>query len=160
MKFGETIFQSALSDAEFVDYEDYIPEDLSEGLNLDNGRFIGHLKGLLPVARESGNRIVLEIHPQQLGISSFSEKYGEGYREIGLEEGSKVEEEMTVAFNSKFLLDYLGSIGSDTLRCSAKEKECLPTFGQRISPKAFNTSVLSCPFQCNQASEVRHLETS
>ena len=127
LKFGETIFQSALSDAEFVDYEDYIPEDLSEGLNLDNGRLIGHLKGLLPVARESGNRIVLEIHPQQLGISSFSEKYGEGYREIGLEEGSKVEEEMTVAFNSKFLLDYLGSIGSDTVTMQC-EGEGMPAY--------------------------------
>ena len=127
LKFGNTIFQSALSDAEFVDYEDYIPEDLSEGLHLDNNSLIGHLKGLLPVARESGNRVVLEIHPQQLGISSFSEKYGEGYRELGLEEGSQVQEEMTVAFNSKFLLDYLGSIGEDTVTMQC-EGEGMPAY--------------------------------
>ena len=127
LQFGNTIFQSALSDAEFVDYDDYIPEDLSEGLHLDNSRFIGHLKGLLPVARESGNRIVLEIHPQHLGISSFSEKYGEGYREISLEEGSQVQEEMTVAFNSKFLLDYLSSIGDNTVTIQC-EGEGMPAY--------------------------------
>ena len=127
LQFDKTIFQSALSDADFVDYEDYIPEDLSNGLLLNNASFTGHLKGLLPVARESGNRIVLEIKADQLGISSFSEKYGEGYREIYPEEGSTVTEEITVAFNSKFLLDYLNPIGDHIISIQC-EGEGMPAY--------------------------------
>lgn len=127
LQFENTVFQSALSDAEFVDYEDYIPQDLSGGLLLNNSSFTGHLKGLLPVSRESGNRVVLEIRANQLGISSFSEKYGEGYRELHLEEGSIVDEPITVAFNSKFLLDYLNSVG-DTIVSVQCEGEGMPAY--------------------------------
>jgi len=107
VEFDSTIFQSLLSQADFLDYEEYIPEDLSGGVELDRNLFLEHLKGVNPVARENGNRVVFELKENAMGVRAFSEILGEAYREMGIENRSS---DMTVAFNSKYIMDYLGSI--------------------------------------------------
>ena len=107
VEFNSTIFQSLLSQADFSDYEEYIPDDLSGGVELDKGLFLEHLKGVNPVARENGNRVVFELKGKTMGLSAFSEILGEAYREMEIENQIP---DMTVAFNSKYIMDYLNSI--------------------------------------------------
>lgn len=127
LEFGSTRFQSLLSDAEFVDYEDYIPEELENGLEVDSSLFANQLRGLQPVARESGNRVVLEQQTDRVGMSSYSEKFGEGYRELMLENPDSEREEMTVAFNGKFILDYLSCVQGGSLKIIL-EGEGMPAY--------------------------------
>lgn len=127
LEFGSTRFQSLLSDAEFVDYEDYIPEELENGLEVDSTLFANQLRGLQPVARESGNRVVLEQQTDRVGMSSYSEKFGEGYRELMLENPDSEREEMTVAFNGKFILDYLSCVQGGSLKMIL-EGEGMPAY--------------------------------
>ena len=127
IRFENTIFQSLLSDSDFVDYESFIPEDLENGITLSASGFANHLRGLAPVSRESGNRVVLEIDDVKMGMSSYSEKYGEGYREIPLQNHPDFDEKLTVAFNSKYLLDYIGILGDDTVNMVC-EGEGMPAY--------------------------------
>lgn len=112
VEFDSTIFQSLLSQAEFTDYEEYIPDDLSGGVELEKSLFLEHLKGVNPVARENGNRVVFELKGKSMGLSAFSEILGEAYREMEIENQIP---DMTVAFNSKYIMDYLNSVPDERI---------------------------------------------
>ena len=124
MEFETTIFQSLLAQAEFLDYEEYIPEEVSEGISLDRSLFLEYLKGVNPVARENGNRVVFELKESAMGVRAFSEVMGEAYRELEIQ--NKLSD-MTVAFNSKYIMDYLNSI-SDSKVFMLCEGEGMPAY--------------------------------
>ncbi|PCJ17891.1 MAG: DNA polymerase III subunit beta [Candidatus Cloacimonadota bacterium] len=112
LRFSNIIFQTMLSEGDFVDYEDFIPDDLEGGIELSRTEFLSNLKGLQPVSRESGDRIAIDISEDVFGLSSFNEKFGEAYREIKIE-GSN--EEMNLAFNARYIIDFLNSSSDQTI---------------------------------------------
>jgi len=116
LEFGKTIFQTVLSNADFVDYEDYIPQEIvgqeATAITVDRVRFLNQLKGLVPVARDNGHRVVFKFHPNKVEIRAFSELLGEGYRELEIENGP---DELEVAFNSRFIMDYLNAIQDESV---------------------------------------------
>ncbi|MCO4781267.1 MAG: DNA polymerase III subunit beta [Candidatus Cloacimonetes bacterium] len=112
LQFSSIVFQTMLNEGEFVDYEDFIPDDLEGGIELSRTEFLDHLKGLQPVSRESGNRIAIDISADVFGLSSFNEKFGEAYREIKIEGEN---EDVNLAFNAKYIMDFLNSSSDQTI---------------------------------------------
>jgi DNA polymerase III subunit beta len=117
LEFGTTLFQTVLSNADFVDYEDYIPEEVvsqesSSAISVNRVHFLNQLKGLVPVSRDNGNRVVFKFSQNKLEIRAFSEVLGEGYRELALENAP---DDLEVAFNSRFIMDYLNAISDESI---------------------------------------------
>jgi DNA polymerase-3 subunit beta len=118
VRFQSTVFQTVLSEGDFVDYEDYVPDDLGEGILLDTASFQNNLKSLLPLARDTQYKVVFELRDSILGIRSFSEKLGEGYCEIEVEPCGH---NLDIGLNAKYVMDFLNNAGSTSVRFYADD---------------------------------------
>ncbi len=122
LRHGSLIFQTMLAEGQFMDYEGFFPEDLGErSIALPRLPLTNHLRGLMPVSRDIGNRVSFQVKGSSFGMESFSDKMGTGWRELEVE--SQELEGLSVALNSKYVLDFLGSVESDriSLFCEGEE---------------------------------------
>ena len=101
--FGETEFQARLCEHEFPDYRKIIPKEHSRTFGLDAKDFTNAIKGVLPVARENKNKVHLELKDSQLVVTAQSHE-GRARRQLAADIAG---EEIELAFNAKFILDFL-----------------------------------------------------
>ena len=101
--FGETEFQARLCEHEFPDYRKIIPKEHSRTFGLDAKDFTNAIKGVLPVARENKNKVHLELKDSQLIVTAQSHE-GRARRQLAADIAG---EEIELAFNAKFILDFL-----------------------------------------------------
>lgn len=101
---------SRLIEGSFPEFEKIIPEKGTTKIILDTEGLIRAVKTAAIFARESANIIKLRIDNGKLRISSNASQIGENLIELE----AKIEgEEAKIAFNSRYLLDFLNSIKSD-----------------------------------------------
>lgn len=110
--FGETEFMARLSDKTFPNYRQIIPKEHSRNVVMDKKTFTNNLKGVIPLARENKHKVHLKFTSGQVTIVSVSPEIGEARREMD----AKVEgEEIELAFNARYLLDFLSAIDAPTV---------------------------------------------
>jgi len=122
LKVSDTVYQTVLAEGNFMDYEGFFPEDMEDRYaELNRNQFMGHIKGIMPVAKDIGNRIALKLEASRLGMESFSDKLGEAWREMPVTEN--LLEDFTVALNAQYITDCVGSMGSAGVRffCEGEE---------------------------------------
>lgn len=107
---GETVFSSRTIDGQFPRYEKIIPTSFSTRVVVDHGEFLKAVKTAAVFARDSANIIKIMVRPgdsEPLHLSGHTAQVGD---ELGKIEASVEGEGLEIAFNSRYILDLLGSI--------------------------------------------------
>jgi DNA polymerase-3 subunit beta len=105
---GDTIVYVRLVEGDFPPYQKILPDSFASQLSVDGGELLNHLKQAQVMAREVSNIISLEVAEGHLVVAVSGAAQGTFSAKIMLDESeSKPEEGFSIAFNSKYLLDYL-----------------------------------------------------
>jgi DNA polymerase-3 subunit beta len=103
---------SRLIEGKFPDFEKIIPEKGKNNLTIETGVLLQAVRTASIFAREAANIIKFEVKINKLEVSSNSPQLGEN--KITLE--AKTEGEgVKIAFNSRYLLDFLNATKSDLI---------------------------------------------
>jgi len=113
IRSGTTELRARLSDKTFPNFRMILPKSQSRNLRVNTREFRDSLKGVIPLAREIKDKVYIEFESDRLIISSTSIELGEARREM---EVSLEGEPIKLAFNGKYLLDFLSVIDTETFR--------------------------------------------
>lgn len=109
---GTVILTSRLIEGQFPDYERVIPKDWSSQITADREEMVRAVKMASVFAREAASIVKLRVEKERLVFTSESSQYGK--EEIDVE--AKVDgEETDVAYNFRYLLDFLNSIDGESV---------------------------------------------
>lgn len=114
MIIGSTQLYVRLIEGEYPPYKKIIPSRYTLEVELDGVEFENQLKRAQVFARESSNIIRLKFSKGELVITAISSSYGkhEGKMMIEAKSGSEGE----IAFNSKYLLDFVASLKPEKIK--------------------------------------------
>lgn len=102
-----------LIEGDYPPYQKIIPSNFTTTVFFDTAELLDNIKRATIFAREASNIVKFNFHPEQTKISATAPAIGEFTGELSQ---AKVEgEEAMIAFNAKYLLDFLQSTDSDTL---------------------------------------------
>lgn len=107
----EVKIYSALISGNFPDFEKIIPPSAPIKLILDADQFLRAVRLSSVFARESANIVKLQIANSKLKISANAPQVGENESEVEVKSEGK-DEELSIAFNFHYLLDFLAAIGN------------------------------------------------
>ncbi|MGO1369402.1 MAG: DNA polymerase III subunit beta [Senegalia sp. (in: firmicutes)] len=109
---GDTVINSRLLEGQFLNYRDIIREEYTSKVSVKTNDIKQSIERASLLAREGRNNLVkFEIKDKCMTITSNSE-IGDVHEELAIElEG----EDITIAFNSKYILDGLKVIDSDII---------------------------------------------
>ncbi len=111
---GGIVLSSRLIEGEFPDFEKIIPKKSAYFADLDLIEFQNSVKLASVFSRESSNTLKLVVKKERLKILSENQKYGNQENEIEAKVKFDGEEtDLTIAFNYKFILDFLGCCDGD-----------------------------------------------
>jgi len=111
-KIDGSLVSSRLIEGDFPDFEKIIPKEHSAVVNVDKNDFYRAVKLASVFARDSANVVKLEVQKDRVGVASESQYAGEQKNSFE----AKVEGEgLTVAFNYKFLEDFVQSVEGESI---------------------------------------------
>ncbi len=114
--FGGTEFRSRLSDRPFPNYKQILPKSSAMRVEVDAKAFSDALKGTLPLARETKQKVHLKFAEDELEVLCVSPDIGKARRTLPVKiEGKPLE----LAFNARFLLDFLGVVATERVSFQA-----------------------------------------
>lgn len=109
---GETSLVGRLIEQDYPEYEKIIPADFGTKVEVDKEGLLNAIKICSVFARETANIVKFSIGKDKIIIYANSPSVGEDSVEVqALVKG----EENEIAFNAKYLLDFLSSVGKDEL---------------------------------------------
>lgn len=109
---------SRLIDGDFPEFEKIIPDQSTTNLTFDREEFLRAVRIASIFARESANIVKLKIKNEKLKVSANSPQIGEGESVIDVKlKGNERE----IAFNFRFLLDFLTNIDSEQINLKMTE---------------------------------------
>ncbi len=111
-EIGETVLVGRLIDAEYPNFEKIIPVDFGTSTQMDKNEMLNAVKIASVFARESANIIKLSIEKDKIIVSANSPSVGENQVEV---EAKTQGEENEIAFNGRYLLDFLSNTESENL---------------------------------------------
>ena len=103
---------SRLIEGSFPEFEKIIPEKWTTKIILETDEFLRAVRTASVFARESANIVRLKIQNSKLKISANSPQVGENLIELEVKQEG---EDNSIAFNSRFLLDFLNSLESSQI---------------------------------------------
>lgn len=109
---GKTTLVGRLIEAEFPNYQKIIPSSFESSIEFDRQELMQAVKTASVFARESANIVRFVIKKDTMTVSANAPSVGENTVEI---EASLKGEENEIAFNSRYLLDFLSSIEEEDL---------------------------------------------
>lgn len=109
---GETKIFSRLITGNFPDFEKIIPANFSVKIGISSEEFMKAVKLAAVFARESANIVKLGVVGRQMTVVSQATQAGENEVKLDVQNEGKSEEEMTIAFNYRYLMDFLNVANS------------------------------------------------
>lgn len=103
---------SRLIEGKFPDFEKILPEKGTTRVTVDNKNLTMAVRVAAIFARESANIVRIEVKEGKLKISANAAQVGDNISEI---EAKTEGESSKIAFNSRYLLDFLNSIDSELI---------------------------------------------
>jgi len=114
---NDAIISSRLIEGNFPDYERIIPSQAKIRILVDKQEFLRRVKLASTFARDSANIVKISINKDFLEIFSESNRLGTQHSNLDAKiEGDLAEEEKTIAFNFRFLEDFLSALESEEIR--------------------------------------------
>ncbi len=122
MKVAEVEFFSKLINGNFPPYEKIIPTDFLTEIELQSDAFQQAVRLASVFARDAGSLVRLHIKPEssQMIIEAQSASLGQNQSTIDI---SGAGPEITISFNSKFLLDILTVLSDGTIQLKLKNPD-------------------------------------
>lgn len=108
----DAVLAGRLIEAEFPNYEKIIPSDFSTRTVADREEFQKAVKTCSIFAREAANIVKLSLEKGKIVVSASAPSLGETSVEV---EASIEGEENEIAFNARYLLEFLGSVNSEKI---------------------------------------------
>ncbi len=109
---GDTMVVGRLIEAQFPNYQKIIPSEFATQMSFDREEMQKAAKVCAIFARESANIIKWSIEKGKIIVSANSPSVGENRVEV---EAKVSGEENEIAFNSRYLLDLLGTINDEIM---------------------------------------------
>lgn len=110
--FEDVEVVTRLIEGEFPSFEKIIPQEKKTSLVVDREEMMNAVKVAAIFARETANIVKLEVNKDQLQISANAPQVGSNVSEIEVK--TEGQEKMNkIAFNFRYLLDYLNSIADE-----------------------------------------------
>lgn len=106
---GENELFSRLIEGEFPPYEKVIPAEKKTTIIIDREEFLRNVRLISVFARDFSNIIILETGKEGLKLSP---KTGQGDENVAFQEADIKGDDQKIAFNYKFVMDFLTSITS------------------------------------------------
>ncbi len=107
--FGNTQLSSRLIEGQFPAWEKIIPTQIQARIVVERGEFLKAVKLASVFARSESNIVRLQNNSQKLTLTSEAKELGNQKKEI---EAQIEGEEITIAFNTKFLQDTLSAFNT------------------------------------------------
>lgn len=108
----ETTIVGRLIDATYPDYEKIIPDEFATTVEFDRGAALSAVRQCSVFAREAANIIKMSILKDKIIFSASASSVGENEVEI---EAKTTGEENEIAFNSRYLIDFMGNIEEENI---------------------------------------------
>jgi DNA polymerase III subunit beta len=145
MIVGSTQLYVRLIEGEYPPFKKIIPNEFSLEVELDGAEFENQLKRAQIFARESSNIIRLKLFKGELIITAVSSSYGkqEGKMVAEVIKGSEGE----IAFNSRYLLDFVSALKPEKVSFSMNES-LTPAMLRPVNQKDYQYIVM--PFRVNE----------
>jgi DNA polymerase-3 subunit beta len=103
-----------LIDARFPDYKVVIPTDNPYKLTVNKPDFQGALRRVIVFSNKSTNQVVLNIQGSELQLAAQDVDFSfEGNERMKCQYDG---EDLSIAFNGKFLIEMLGGVDTDEVR--------------------------------------------
>jgi len=109
---GTLVLTSRVIEGNFPDYKKVMPKEWGTKMRVGREEFARAVKASSVFARESGGVIKIKFEKDGLLLSSESNQYGK--EEVGVE-GEFEGEEAQIAFNYRYILEFLGSVTGQTV---------------------------------------------
>lgn len=101
---------SRLIEGQFPNFERVIPTECERKLTIPADQLLACVRRASIVAREDANRVVFQVEGDKLAIRAQSGDVGKAYEELEIvKEGEDIE----IAFNAKFLVEFLNVVGTE-----------------------------------------------
>ncbi|MBL7078516.1 DNA polymerase III subunit beta [Candidatus Shapirobacteria bacterium] len=108
--FEQVQISSRLLEGEFPEYEKIIPTAVKTKVWVDKNDLHSAIKAASVFAREAANIVILDISKKEIVIKADAPQMGENQSSVPV----KVEgEPLKIAFNFKFLLDFINAVSSE-----------------------------------------------
>ena len=108
--FDDTEMIARVVDAEFPDYKKVLPKAFKTKVVVDSADFMDAVKRTSITARLGSESVKLEIEEDRMELLAKSPEHGEAKEEITVKKDG---EDLTIAFNPKFLLESMKNIDTD-----------------------------------------------
>ena len=108
-------FFTRLINGKYPDYERIIPKSVKHSLTLPKSKIVEAIKQITTISQE----IKLTFEPTSIVFKSLGEENSEAVTEIDVETG--MEEKFVLAVNSRYLLDFLTHIDTETFTMGLNE---------------------------------------
>jgi len=118
---GEAVASSRLISGSYPDYNKIFPGNFQIKTSVDVADFTSAIKNAAVFARDASDVVRIVISKKNLEVVSESSVYGNQNTQIEADsvfENSYAGENLTVAFNYRFLLDFLKTVTSETVNLS------------------------------------------
>lgn len=117
---GNTSVQSRLIEGEYPNWERVIPASHNKSLIISVDDLRAAAKRVSVVAREDGNKVVLDGSPERLVLSARSQVIGQAQEDLGVRFDG---EPIVIGFNSRYLLQAMEVIDSQEVQLELKESD-------------------------------------
>lgn len=129
---SNVIMASRIIDGEFPDFEKIIPKESKFKVSLDKEEMLRTIKLASVFARDSANVVKLEIGKDTLEVSAESQQYGNQKGKVDIKTDGKIEDKFTIAFNYRFLEEFLNSVENDEVQIELSDSNSPALF---LDPK-------------------------
>jgi DNA polymerase-3 subunit beta len=104
-----------LIEAEFPDYEKFLPEEQKNSLVLEKNKFVNALRRISTLATQETHSILIKLKDNKIKIHSNNPEFGEAVEEMDIE---YKKDKIDIGFNVMYLMDVLKIIKSDHVEFS------------------------------------------
>ena len=115
---GDITLSSKLIDGKFPDYDRVIPKNNDKTLEISRDKLARSIDLVISITNDKTRAVRLNIEPSKVVVNASSEMNGnaKGAQEIDANYSSN--ENISIGFNSRYVLDSLSAIEGDTVKLS------------------------------------------
>jgi len=132
---SDAVLSSRIIDGEFPDFERIIPKESKINLNVDKEELLRAIKLASVFARDAANVVKLAVKKTSLEVSAESSQSGSQVTEVDAKvetDGSFPKKSFVIAFNYRFLEEFLNAIEGEDVRIEFSEENAPGVF---LDPK-------------------------
>lgn len=119
IKNETTVLMIRLIEGKYPNYQQLIPQNLSENLVVNREALLSSLKRVSLLSNAKSKGVTLNITNNRLEITSNNPELGDAKEEIDVTYKGK---EIKIGFNAKYILDVLGSMTDDTVQMELNDQ--------------------------------------